>query len=177
MPYEPFHERFPEIAEKETRTLIAFNDPDLPAGEYGLTEAYCNETGCDCQRVFLNVVDWRTGQVLAVIAYGWESKRYYAEWFGKNDPGIIKELQGPVLNSASRQSNLAPVLLQKVKYVLKDKNYVNRLKRHYKIFKEAVDNEAVEEGKTLPRAIQGRIGRNDPCPCGSGKKYKRCCGQ
>lgn len=20
-----------------------------------------------------------------------------------------------------------------------------------------------------------RIGRNDPCPCGSGKKYKRCC--
>jgi SEC-C motif-containing protein len=22
-----------------------------------------------------------------------------------------------------------------------------------------------------------RIGRNDPCPCGSGKKYKRCCGR
>ncbi|MBV8056713.1 MAG: SEC-C domain-containing protein, partial [Deltaproteobacteria bacterium] len=21
----------------------------------------------------------------------------------------------------------------------------------------------------------GKIGRNDPCPCGSGKKYKRCC--
>ena len=21
-----------------------------------------------------------------------------------------------------------------------------------------------------------KIGRNDPCPCGSGKKYKRCCG-
>jgi preprotein translocase subunit SecA len=20
------------------------------------------------------------------------------------------------------------------------------------------------------------VGRNDPCPCGSGKKYKRCCG-
>ncbi|WP_217698235.1 SEC-C metal-binding domain-containing protein [Novosphingobium mathurense] len=20
-----------------------------------------------------------------------------------------------------------------------------------------------------------KIGRNDPCPCGSGKKYKRCC--
>ena len=25
-----------------------------------------------------------------------------------------------------------------------------------------------------PRAV--KIGRNDPCPCGSGKKYKRCCG-
>ena len=22
-----------------------------------------------------------------------------------------------------------------------------------------------------------KIGRNDPCPCGSGKKYKKCCGQ
>ena len=21
------------------------------------------------------------------------------------------------------------------------------------------------------------IGRNDPCPCGSGKKYKKCCGK
>jgi len=27
---------------------------------------------------------------------------------------------------------------------------------------------------TLRRAVE-RIGRNDPCPCGSGKKYKRCC--
>ncbi len=22
----------------------------------------------------------------------------------------------------------------------------------------------------------GKVGRNDPCPCGSGKKYKKCCG-
>ncbi|WP_374700773.1 SEC-C metal-binding domain-containing protein [Aureimonas sp. D3] len=22
----------------------------------------------------------------------------------------------------------------------------------------------------------GEVGRNDPCPCGSGKKYKKCCG-
>jgi len=22
-----------------------------------------------------------------------------------------------------------------------------------------------------------KVGRNDPCPCGSGKKFKRCCGQ
>src|SRR5205085_5060441 len=23
----------------------------------------------------------------------------------------------------------------------------------------------------------GKVGRNDPCPCGSGKKYKKCCGR
>jgi len=25
-------------------------------------------------------------------------------------------------------------------------------------------------------AFAARVGRNDPCPCGSGKKYKKCCG-
>ena len=29
---------------------------------------------------------------------------------------------------------------------------------------------------TTVRRTQPKVGRNDPCPCGSGKKYKRCCG-
>ena len=29
---------------------------------------------------------------------------------------------------------------------------------------------------TAPVAASRRVGRNDPCPCGSGLKYKRCCG-
>ena len=28
-----------------------------------------------------------------------------------------------------------------------------------------------------PREAEKKVGRNDPCPCGSGKKYKKCCGQ
>ena len=27
------------------------------------------------------------------------------------------------------------------------------------------------------RVAEDKVGRNDPCPCGSGKKYKKCCGQ
>ena len=27
------------------------------------------------------------------------------------------------------------------------------------------------------RRETAKVGRNDPCPCGSGKKYKKCCGQ
>ncbi len=27
-----------------------------------------------------------------------------------------------------------------------------------------------------PRSVGTKVGRNDPCPCGSGKKYKKCCG-
>ena len=28
-----------------------------------------------------------------------------------------------------------------------------------------------------PRETQKKVGRNEPCPCGSGKKYKKCCGK
>ena len=40
-----------------------------------------------------------------------------------------------------------------------------------------------EDEPQLPPPIQPihkeqqEIGRNDPCPCGSGKKYKKCCGR
>ncbi len=37
--------------------------------------------------------------------------------------------------------------------------------------------EAVEESVNVTfHRTQPRVGRNDPCPCGSGKKYKKCCG-
>ena len=35
--------------------------------------------------------------------------------------------------------------------------------------------EAAVKVRTIVRE-QARVGRNDPCPCGSGKKYKKCCG-
>jgi SWIM/SEC-C metal-binding protein len=28
-----------------------------------------------------------------------------------------------------------------------------------------------------PAIAEKKVGRNEPCPCGSGKKYKNCCGQ
>ena len=28
-----------------------------------------------------------------------------------------------------------------------------------------------------PIHAEKTVGRNDPCPCGSGKKYKKCCGR
>ena len=33
-----------------------------------------------------------------------------------------------------------------------------------------------EGGERLVKKAKQEIGRNDPCPCGSGKKYKNCCG-
>lgn len=36
---------------------------------------------------------------------------------------------------------------------------------------------AAPASRPAPAASPGRVGRNDPCPCGSGKKYKHCCGK
>lgn len=34
---------------------------------------------------------------------------------------------------------------------------------------------AVRSGPAPVKTAGARVGRNDPCPCGSGKKYKHCC--
>jgi uncharacterized protein YecA (UPF0149 family) len=36
--------------------------------------------------------------------------------------------------------------------------------------------EKVERRRSEATAATPGVGRNQPCPCGSGKKYKRCCG-
>ncbi len=46
---------------------------------------------------------------------------------------------------------------------------------------QAAQNSAMKSGRqgqsvTVTRAVP-KVGRNDPCPCGSGKKYKNCCGR
>jgi HEAT repeat protein len=38
------------------------------------------------------------------------------------------------------------------------------------------EEEVAEESEEPPAAAQQKVGRNDPCPCGSGKKFKKCCG-
>ncbi len=46
------------------------------------------------------------------------------------------------------------------------------------IFSEEKLKELYKEAKKMNTIVKGpKIGRNDPCPCGSGKKYKKCCGR
>ena len=46
------------------------------------------------------------------------------------------------------------------------------------IFTEEKKKELYKEQKKSGTIVKGaKIGRNDPCPCGSGKKYKHCCGR
>ena len=46
-----------------------------------------------------------------------------------------------------------------------------------KISLEEKEQNQEELVKNSPAHVEKKIGRNDPCPCGSGKKYKNCCGR
>ena len=44
------------------------------------------------------------------------------------------------------------------------------------VSKKQITNDGKDHIKQTPKKVK-KIGRNDPCPCGSGKKYKQCCGK
>ena len=43
--------------------------------------------------------------------------------------------------------------------------------------RQVSENKYAEDTVQKPVRVEKKISRNDPCPCGSGKKYKKCCGQ
>ncbi|TDA65837.1 MAG: preprotein translocase subunit SecA [Clostridia bacterium] len=43
--------------------------------------------------------------------------------------------------------------------------------------RQVTENRGQAEQASRPVKRETKVGRNDPCPCGSGKKYKKCCGQ
>ena len=45
------------------------------------------------------------------------------------------------------------------------------------VAKNIKTNDGKETVKKQPKKSQDKVKRNDPCPCGSGKKYKQCCGK
>src|SRR5260370_27784495 len=109
-------------------------------------------------------------------------------------------MKGPILNLASPQSRKAPAILKLAANLLvTDAAYVARMKRYYAMFREKIDRAARSKsrqnrqpamrlqafGATAERQnpqrssaagdLAGRVGRNHPCPCGGGKKFKLCC--
>ena len=41
----------------------------------------------------------------------------------------------------------------------------------------STSSDGTDKARTVRKTASQKVGRNDPCPCGSGKKYKKCCGR
>jgi hypothetical protein len=179
-----FDRIFHNVAKNESRALQVFDRPEVPTGTYVLREFYCNEPDCDCRRVILHVQSVEAKRVVASINYAFEPAK----------PPYQDEPQYS-LDPLNPQSELSPIFFKMVKELLaRDADYRSRLHRHYQMWKEVVDDPSHPDHQKVrskhhddpsfrsafPRRQTVRrdgpkIGPNDPCPCGSGKKWKKCC--
>ena len=88
------------------------------------------------------------GQVNPVQAYTMEGFELFDEFMNRIDQNVaILLLKAEVRQNTERKQTL-----------------------------EGSANDGKEKVKKAPKRVS-KIGRNDPCPCGSGKKYKQCCGK
>ena len=90
--------------------------------------------------------------------------------YGQHDPvveyrTVASELYDGLLESIKRDT---------VKYVL---SAMPRIEIKREQVAKPIDTGGDGTLKAQPKRNSGKVGRNDPCPCGSGKKYKHCCGK
>lgn len=182
----PFDLVFRQVAEKETRslTVIKAAETPVPPGAYLFRELYCTEPRCDCRRVILHVMDVDRRRVAASINYAFEPP--------EPSSGDGPQISLDPLNPQSEISSALKAIFESM--IEHDAPYRARLVKHYTMWKRVVDDPTHadhdkvrsahhDDPAFVPafprrepvRRASAKVGANDPCACGSGKKYKRCC--
>ncbi len=167
----PLYKKCPELGKKMLGFALK-DEEGLPDGDYVLMECFCDNPGCDCRSAYIYIMTAPPKvKRIASINYGWESRKYYESIFPFKD-GASRAHGIHLLDE--KQSELADAFLELFKKMVRDVNFGEKIRKHYKLFKAALRKKEDGEEKSSPGK---KIGRNDPCPCGSGKKYKTCCGR
>ncbi|WP_235988914.1 SEC-C metal-binding domain-containing protein [Aquibacillus kalidii] len=103
-----------------------------------------------------------------------------------NNPKCTKRTLNRLLDLGYSMEDLkvmiAAVLVEEIHQVATSEEYYNEKRYCKKLSKlpeyyerKYLDLES-DETEQVPVVNERKIGRNDPCFCGSGKKYKKCCG-
>ena len=92
-------------------------------------------------------------------------------------------------NSISLEQSALKNMIQKhlplsIEYNIETENIIHHVIELFKAINEEelalqyaqIEKQQNDFGKKKPTKVI-KVGRNDPCPCGSGKKYKKCCGK
>ncbi len=136
-----FHERCPELAERETRSIFAGPRGILPPDEYGFVEYYCANPACDCRQVLIVVLARNSPDTpAAFIRYGWESEEFYRRWFEERPEEeaaeLFRELTTATLDSIASQSSFAGYLLNQFQgMIANESEFAARFERHYRAFR------------------------------------------
>ncbi len=93
--------------------------------------------------------------------------------YGQKDPVVMYRLEGFEMFDqmiASIREDTARLMLT-VQLRAKEEP-----KREQVAKPTATSSDGTDEKRPVRKTAAQKVGRNDPCPCGSGKKYKKCCG-
>ncbi len=99
----------------------------------------------------------------------------------KTDNELEEELNkiSPEILAQAKNPQMRKLIVSVYRQMLKDGVNVNNdreVKKWLKKHPEALQGGEVQKVETFKRSEQ-KLGRNEPCVCGSGKKYKKCCGK
>jgi preprotein translocase subunit SecA len=110
-----------------------------------------------------------------LVVYKLESFNLFKEMIAKTSKDIISFLMKgglPIEENNNERPKLqkAQFTQEPVQQRPKEKLVESRSEE------EAQEQQEIQKPKQQPIRVEQKIGRNDPCPCGSGKKYKSCHG-
>ncbi len=138
---------------------------------WAVDEQYCVRRGCDCAQVALNFLRLtesgrvRTGRITDPPAL------LYDHGSGRIEP------QEPGEPGSPDHKTLFNALKTEYPRFKNEVRLRHRLLQSLYLRKALAGNTAgLATDEAAPAISKPKTGRNDPCPCGSGKKYKRCCG-
>ena len=170
----------PDVADRDASFMNFEDDPRIPRGMvFRLEEFYCVDPTCNCRRVLVQVLDSRTRKPHVTISHSFRPIEHDAWNRRYTDEQTFIDPLNP-------RSELAEPLLKAVKHLLTDqREYASMIQRHYREVKQAIQTPGhpilaqipKEFRPAAPRVERSQAGRNDPCGCGSGKKFKKCCGR
>ncbi len=105
-----------------------------------------------------------------LLIYKFESFGLFAKMLGKINRQVLSVLGRAYI--PVRENNPDSVQRQRQQHAKVD---VNKLQASR--MQAAAQAGQAEKQKPMPVHVEKKVGRNDPCPCGSGKKYKQCHGK
>lgn len=143
------------------------DDPDfifyISGKRYWARDLYCINPGCTCKEIKVSFAEFGEGNNPKELgAVGIDLKKFSIE--GIEAFGAPAEKLTQIWQQFQEEAG--------VKKIIKTRQKEMRF-----IGKEIVELSRKNKSKGLKSVpkVGGKVGRNDPCPCGSGKKYKKCC--
>jgi len=146
---------------------------ELDGEQWAVDDQYCVMPDCNCREVVLSFLNLhpsrgRSGIIhepIPAARYNYKRNKFTVE--SKPTPG-----EPPLSTLFKAMRDAHPSFVQDVRH------RHEQLKTLYlrTVIANGPPDSVFAPGKTF-RRDDPKIGRNEPCPCGSGRKYKKCCGR